>query len=138
MKKAAFGVTVADSVTPLFISLLKKWPSLRYGILAEIGYLGRVQLRKSALSGNPITLSAEKYPYGKDGRRRTVGYYIAKGGKSVRVSAYPLNLYKPEAVYDSVQGAVQQAVESGLRGYDERVLKQRLEDMDAMNKPVKK
>ena len=126
MKRATIGITVTTA-SPIFQRLLKMWPGIKYGILSQIGYEGRRELYETQLRGQIIDL--RKYPYDKRGRR-TVSYSIGKGMKSVKIAAYPLNLYHPEEVYSSATGVVQSRVERALAGYDERILQQRLEQLD--------
>lgn len=126
--KPTIGITITNHISPLFLALAKKWPSLQYGIMAEIGYHGRRALYEEFERGQVIDLRA--YPYDKRGKR-TVSYSAAKNGKSVKVRSYPLNLYKPEDVYNAATGVVLQRVEAALQGYDDRVLQKRLEDLQA-------
>lgn len=126
--KPSIGITITDQLSPMFVALAKKWPALQYGIMSEIGYHGRRALYEGFERGQVIDLRA--YPYDKRGKR-TVSYHVAKNGKSVKVRSYPLNLYNPEDVYNSATGVVLQRVESALKGYDERILQKRIEDIQA-------
>lgn len=123
-KKITVSVTGG---TGFFNELSKRWPSLRYGVLANIGYEGRRALYESFLQGQVISLY--KYPRDKAGRR-TVMYSIAKNLKSVRITSYPLNLYNPKSVYNSASSVVRDRVESALKGYDEKVLQKRIDALD--------
>ena len=122
----SIGIDVTSNLG-IFGAIVDKWPALKYGLMAEIGYQGRQALRDGYLRGQVIDL--RKYPHDKRGRR-TVTYAIARNRKSVKIASYPLNLYKPREVYASAAGPVTARIEAALRGYDERVLQKRLDDLD--------
>ena len=126
MSKAAMNVSIKSDMG-YFAQLMKSWPGIKKGLLSEIGYVGRKTLQYNFLSGQVIDLRA--YPYGKDQKRRTVSYSITKGMRGVKISAYPLNLYNPEAVYSSAAGMVQAAAEQALASYDSKILQDRLDKL---------
>jgi hypothetical protein len=111
-----------------YVEMMKKWPSLTSGILHDVGYIGRKTLQYDYLKGQIINLHV--YPYGKDGRLRTVGYAIAKNQKGLKISSYPLNLYKPQEVYSQATGVVQARIEQALAAYDGRVFQRKLEELE--------
>lgn len=119
-------VNITGNIGKQFAELAQRWPGLQYGLLAQIGYEGRRELYESKLRGQVIDL--RKYPHDIAGRR-TVSYGIAKNRKSVKISAYPLNLYHPREVYGSATAAVRTRIESKMQVYDERVLQRRLDQI---------
>lgn len=126
MSKGAMGINLSAEL-PILAKLLKMWPALKLGVLHHIGYEGRRELYETQLQGQVIDL--RKYPYDKRGKR-TVSYSIGRRASSVKIAAYPLNLYKPQQVYSSAAAIVQSRIERSLEGYDERILQGRIDKLD--------
>lgn len=124
--KGSIKVSVKGNVNPFLARLVKMWPALQYGFMSEMGYQGRRALKENYLEGQVITLTKDFDVAG----RRIVSYSIAKNRKYVAVSAYPLNLFGPQAVYSSASSDVQARVETAMRQYDVRVLEQRIRALD--------
>lgn len=123
----SLGIHVTGNVSKMFNELVKRWPSLQYGLMSTIGYEGRRALYENFLRGQVINL--RKYPFDK-ARRRTVSYGIARNKKSVKISAYPLNLFNPQSVYSSASSTVRARIESKMPEYDRRVLQRRIDQID--------
>jgi len=120
-------VTVTGNLGRVLFNLARRWPSIQYGIMAEMGYEGRRELYESFLTGQIIFL--RKYPYDVRGRR-TVSYGIAKNRQSVKISSYPLNLYRPREIYSAARSVVETRIKNSLTEYDQRVLQKRINQMD--------
>ena len=127
MVAMSMKVRIVGNVRRVFLEVLKRWPSLNYGILAQIGYEGRRALYENYLQGQVINL--RKYPKDIVGRR-TVSYGIARNYKAVKISSYPLNLYNPRAVYSAATSTVRGRIEASLPEYDRRVFQKRLDQID--------
>lgn len=125
--------SIADKINPLFAVLLRKWPSLQAGIAHEVGHAGKMGLYWNYLRGQVITLHVR--PVDKRGvPHYTIGYHISKNKQNIKVRSYPLNLYKPREVYATATGVVMQNVDSALRGYDQKILQKRLDDLQGVAK----
>lgn len=111
----------------VFKEISKQFPSIVYGILSEVGYIGRRALYEDFMKGQVIDLMKERDSAGK----RTVLYSLAKNRKSVKISSYPLNLYDPERVYSAASATVESKISTAMKTYDEKVLQKRIDQMDS-------
>jgi len=128
MSKLNISVEVGGSLGEVMRNLRKQWPRLQYGMMSEIGYIGRRSLYENYLRGQVINLKA--YLYGKDGIRKTVSYAISKKRDSVKIRSYPLNLFDPRNVYANAAPTVQASINNALRDYNNRVLESRIRKLD--------
>ena len=128
MSKASISVEMGGTLGEVLRDLRQQWPSLQYGLMSEIGYVGRRSLYENFLRGQVINLTA--YPFGTDGQKRTVSYKIYNRMKSVKIRSYPLNLFNPRSVYASATPTVEAAIKSSLVEYDRRVLESRIKKLD--------
>jgi hypothetical protein len=125
---AALNVNVSGNFAPYFTALLKQWPNLKIGLLHFVGYEGRRELYESYLRGQVIDLRV----YPKDsGGKRTVSYSIQKNKKSVKIASYPLNLYNPQSVYAQASTTIEGRIKSALKNYDEKILLDRINKIEA-------
>ena len=123
---AKFSV-VTDFNLKFLKGLEQAFPQALYGVMSDVGYEGRRLMRANLLSGNPIML--RKYPKDKAGKR-TISYKILRGIKGVRISSYPLNLYKPREQYSKFTPIIAGKLDGIVSRYDRTKLQKLINQAD--------
>ncbi len=99
---------------PFIKGLEKAFPQAMFGVLSQVGHDGRRLMKANLLEGQVIVL--KKYPKDKRGRN-TISWKILKNFKGVRISSYPLNLYKPRKAYKRFSPVLQSRLDSIVDKY---------------------